>query len=77
MSPEAEAAINNLRAACHCLYLEVHASIADDVKSKAEAVIAELELAQPVQVGKSADLSKDLSQQQHGQFDDPRMTFMD
>lgn len=77
MSPEAEAAINNLRAACHCLYLEVHASIADDVKSKAEAVIAELELAQSAQAGKPADSAKDLSQQQHGQFDAPRMTFTD
>jgi len=34
--------IDNLRKACQCLYLEVHESIANDVKRKAEAVIIRL-----------------------------------
>lgn len=35
-----ESEISQLRRACECLYLEVPAPIADDVKAKAEAVIA-------------------------------------
>lgn len=35
--------VSRLREACQCLYLAVDATIADDVKAKAEAVIAQLQ----------------------------------
>lgn len=46
LTNEQQKAVEELRKATQCLYIEVHESIADDVKQKSEAVIRELEQAQ-------------------------------
>ena len=42
MSEDIDKKIADLERACRCLYIEVAAPVADDVKQKADAVINEL-----------------------------------
>jgi len=44
VSPEGQKAVKELRQACACLYLELPACLANQVKEKADVVIAEFEL---------------------------------